>query len=99
MRSAVGAVCIFDRALRDDGFFFVFFAVEVVFEEEDGFFAVVAVPECEEVVDCFVVLVVAAELAAEKIHKPLTTKSPPSARRYFVRRLVKPSPFMEFCAL
>jgi hypothetical protein len=52
MRSAVGAVCILDFAVRDDeGFFFPFLLAETGFTVVVGFFACVVFAECAEVVD------------------------------------------------
>ena len=72
--------------MRDEGFFFVFFAeAETAFEGEAGFFAGEVVVECNELVDCLPVFEVPAKLGATKIHKPLATNSPPAARISFVR--------------
>lgn len=94
MRSAVGAICILDFAVRVVAAFFFAAAVEVVpdFTGVAGFFA------CEEVVlvdfagafgfAAVDVDVEAADCApagiALQIHKPPAINSPPAARRIIV---------------
>ena len=85
MRSAVGAVCIFDFALRDavPGLF-----LELALDEPDfpgvTVFFVCDVCDALDDLDCVVDFAPVDWTAAEGIaqtHKPPTSKNPPAARR------------------